>query len=80
MHSYVVKDAKVYELSFHSEPLKVPETLTFGENIIKPFRFIQDEMSRDEFRTLSDWKRFQRQYSNLKLLLNSLQKPAIISS
>ena len=40
MHIYVVEDEKVYELSFHSEPLKVPETLIIGENIIKSFRFI----------------------------------------
>ncbi|MGH9974663.1 MAG: PsbP-related protein [Nitrososphaeraceae archaeon] len=37
---YVVKDDKVYELSFYSEPLNVPETLPIGKNIIKSFRFI----------------------------------------
>jgi PsbP-like protein len=37
---YVVKDDKVYELSFYTEPLNVPETLPIGENIIKSFRFI----------------------------------------
>ena len=37
---HLVEDEKVFELSFHSEPLKVPETLILGENIIKSFRFI----------------------------------------
>ena len=40
IHIYVVKDEKVYELSSHGEPFKVPETSTIGENIIKSFRFI----------------------------------------
>ena len=37
---YVVKDDKVYELSFYSEPLNVPETLAIAEKIIQSFRFI----------------------------------------
>ena len=37
---HLVEDEKVFELSFHSEPLKVPEKLILGENIIKSFRFI----------------------------------------
>ena len=40
MFIYLVKDEKVYELSFFSEPLQVPETLPIGENIIKSFRFL----------------------------------------
>ena len=40
MYIYLVKDDKVYELSFHSEPLNVPETLPIAENIIKSFRFL----------------------------------------
>jgi photosystem II reaction center protein PsbP len=40
MFIYVVKDEKVYELSFFSEPLQVPETLPIGENTIKSFRFL----------------------------------------
>jgi len=38
---YVVKNDKVYELSFYSEPLKVPKTLPIVENILKSFRFIK---------------------------------------
>ncbi|MGH9982751.1 MAG: hypothetical protein ACRD8W_02195, partial [Nitrososphaeraceae archaeon] len=37
---YVVKDEKVYELSFHSLPLEVPESLPVAEKIIQSFRFI----------------------------------------
>jgi hypothetical protein len=40
MFIYVVKDEKVYELRFFSEPLQVPETLPIGEKIIKSFRFL----------------------------------------
>ena len=38
---YVVKNDKVYELSFYSEPLKVPKALPIVENILKSFRFIK---------------------------------------
>lgn len=38
---YVVKNDKVYELSFYSEPLKVPKALPMVENILKSFRFIK---------------------------------------
>ena len=37
---YVVKDEKIYELSFHSEPLNVPETLPIAERILQSFRFV----------------------------------------
>jgi hypothetical protein len=37
---FVIKDDKVYELSFYSEPLKAPETLPIAEKIIQSFRFI----------------------------------------
>jgi hypothetical protein len=37
---YVVKDGLVYELSFHTNPLSVPETLPIGKKIMESFRFI----------------------------------------
>jgi hypothetical protein len=39
MYVYLVKDAKVYELSFFSEPLTVPNTLPIADGILKSFRF-----------------------------------------
>jgi hypothetical protein len=37
---YVVKDGRIYKLSFHTDPLSVPENLPIGKEIVDSFRFI----------------------------------------
>jgi hypothetical protein len=36
---FIVKDGKVYDIGFTTEPLKVPEMRPVGEKIIQSFQF-----------------------------------------
>jgi hypothetical protein len=39
---YVVKDGKMFEIAFMTDPLEVPETRPIGEKIMNSFQFIND--------------------------------------